>query len=69
VNLSWRGPKNKSSHCGSAVFHGGVLRIMQKGLYARTTIAMVPFHHLPIDAPLWKAALPGMCIILSFPQK
>jgi hypothetical protein len=58
VNLSWRSPKNKSSTRGSAVFHGGVLRIAQQGLYVRTTIAKVLFHHLPIDAPPWKAALP-----------
>ena len=32
---------------GSAAFHGGVLHITQKDLYIRTTIAMVPFHHLP----------------------
>jgi hypothetical protein len=31
-----------------------------KGFYVRTTIAMVPFHRLPIDAPPWKAALPGI---------
>ena len=54
VNLPRRSPKNKSSP------HGGVLRIAQKGLYVRITVAMVPFHlhHLPFDAPLWKAALP-----------
>jgi hypothetical protein len=57
VNLSLGNPKNKSDPYGSAVFHGGVLRIAQKGLYVRTTIAMVLFHHLPIDAPPWKAAL------------
>ena len=49
VNLSRRSPKNKSSP------HGGVLGIAQKGLYVRTTIAMVPFHRLPIDAPPGKA--------------
>jgi hypothetical protein len=43
---------------GSAAFHGGVLRITQKDLYVRTTIAMVPVHHSPIDAPPWQAALP-----------
>jgi hypothetical protein len=32
----------------AAAFHGGVLRITQKGLYVRTTIAMAPFHHLPM---------------------
>src|SRR5208337_5420090 len=56
VNPSWRSPKNKSCPHGSVTFHGGVLRITQKGLYVRTTIAMVSFHHLPIDAPPWKAA-------------
>ena len=30
--------------------YGGVLRITQKGHYVRTTIAMAPLHHLPIDA-------------------
>ena len=59
LNLSWRSPKNKSSPCGSAVFHGDVLRITQKGLYARTTIATVSFHYLPIDAPPWKAGAAG----------
>jgi hypothetical protein len=33
-------------------------------LSVRTTSATVPFHHLPIDAPPWKTALPGVCIIL-----
>jgi hypothetical protein len=42
-------PKILSSPHGAA-FHGGVLRITQKSLYVRTTIAMTPFHHLPIDA-------------------
>jgi hypothetical protein len=44
-----KSPKKSSPH-GSAAFHGGVLRIAQKGLYVRTAIAMVPFHLLPIDA-------------------
>ena len=69
VNLSWRSSENKSSSHGAAAFHGGVLPITQKNLYVRTAIAMVPFHLLPIDAPPWQAALPSMCIILSFPQK
>jgi hypothetical protein len=43
---------------GGAAFHGGVYRITQKDLYVRTTIAMAPFHHFPIDAPPWKASLP-----------
>jgi hypothetical protein len=43
-------------HDGSAAFHGGVVRITQKGLHVRTAIAMVPFHHLPIDTPPWKAS-------------
>jgi hypothetical protein len=30
------------------VLSAGALRITQKGLCVRTTIAMVPFHHLPI---------------------
>ena len=61
-------------HHGSAAFHGGVsrpppmvlppsmaafLRITQKDLHVRTTIIMVPFHRLPIDAPPWQAALPS----------
>jgi hypothetical protein len=43
---------------GSAAFHGNVLLSTQKDLYVRTTIAMASFHHLPIDAPPWQAALP-----------
>ena len=33
----------------SAAFHGGVLRITQKGLHVRTTIATTHFHRFPID--------------------
>jgi hypothetical protein len=52
VNPAESGPHGElSSPNGRAAFHGGVLRITQKRLYARTAIAIAPLHHLPISAP------------------
>ncbi|MFZ0930397.1 MAG: hypothetical protein WAN11_17460 [Syntrophobacteraceae bacterium] len=47
----------------SAAFQGGVLCITQKGLYVRTTIAMAPFHHLPIDASKENKFTVGLCAL------